>query len=130
MTAQHTPGPWLTQQHCAIVPLPANTYTRIYAHRPGQEGITIGYKVLGQSEDRLLQHASHRVECPNVRPGYKLRIVGAWNDSVRHTRRRLVYIAPFREAHREPSRSLASAVMTKAPAQQLAKPQPIEVPRS
>jgi hypothetical protein len=51
MTAQHTPGPWLTQQHCAIVPLPANTYTRIYAHRPGQEDITIGYKVLGRSEE-------------------------------------------------------------------------------
>jgi hypothetical protein len=76
MTAQHTPGPWLTLQHCAIVPLPANTYTRIYAHRPGQEDITIGYKVLGQSEDRLLQHASHRVECPTVRPGDKLRLVG------------------------------------------------------
>jgi hypothetical protein len=51
MTAQHTPGPWLTQQHCAIVPLPANTYTRIYAHRPGGEDITIGYKALGRSEE-------------------------------------------------------------------------------
>jgi hypothetical protein len=39
------------QQHCAIVPLPANTYTRIYAHRPGQEDITIGNKVLGRSEE-------------------------------------------------------------------------------
>jgi hypothetical protein len=81
-------------------------------------------------EDRLLQHASHCVECPTVRTGYKLRIVGPWNDSVRRTRRRLVYMAPFRAAHREPSRSLASPVMTKAPAQQLAKFQPIEVPRS
>jgi hypothetical protein len=51
MTARHTPGPWLTQQHCPIVPLPANTYTRIYAHRPGQEDMTIGYKVLGRSEE-------------------------------------------------------------------------------
>jgi hypothetical protein len=51
MTARRTPGPWLTQQHCAIVPLPANTYARIYAHRPGQEDITIGYKVLGRSEE-------------------------------------------------------------------------------
>jgi hypothetical protein len=51
MTARHTPGPWLTQQHCAIVPLPANTSARIYAHRPGQEDITIGYRVLGRSEE-------------------------------------------------------------------------------
>jgi len=82
---------------------------------------------LGQA---FTQHASHCVERPTVRTGYKLHIVGPWNDSVRRTRRRLVYIAPFRAAHREPSRSLASPVMTKAPAQQLAKFQPIEVPRS
>jgi hypothetical protein len=40
-------------------------------------------------EGRLLQRASHCVECPTVRTGYKLRIVGPWNDSVRRTRRGL-----------------------------------------
>jgi hypothetical protein len=81
-------------------------------------------------EDRLLQHASHCVECSTVRTGYKRRIVAPWNDWMRRTRRRLVYIAPFRAAHMEPSRSRASPVMTKAPAQQLPKLRPIEAPRS
>lgn len=81
-------------------------------------------------EGRLPQHANRDVERPTVRTGGKLRIAGAWNDSVRRTRRILVYITLFRAAHRESSGSMASPVMTKVPAPQLAKLQPIEVPRS
>jgi hypothetical protein len=38
-------------------------------------------------EGNTVKRASHCVDCPTVRTGYQLRIVGPWNASVRRTRR-------------------------------------------